>query len=105
MRGPARWADPVRPHPPSRFAVGCGAGVPPTVGNCRRDARTSIDEVRVTPMPNAREIIDALRLEPHPIEGGFFRETYRSDAAIPAAALPGGYRSGTDRSIGTAIYY
>src|SRR5436190_19313099 len=55
-------------------------------------------------MPNAREIIDALGLEPHPIEGGFFRETYRSDGAIPAAALPGGYRSGTDRSMGTAIY-
>src|SRR5438876_5090179 len=60
---------------------------------------------RATPMPNAREIIDALGLQPHPIEGGFFRETYRSDGVIPAAALPGGYRWGTDRSFGTAIYY
>lgn len=56
-------------------------------------------------MPIAREIIDALRLQPHPIEGGFFRETYRSRGVVPATALPGGYRSGTDRSIGTAIYY
>jgi predicted cupin superfamily sugar epimerase len=47
----------------------------------------------------------ALGLQPHPIEGGFFRETYRSTAVIPAAMLPQGYRRSTDRSIGTAIYY
>jgi predicted cupin superfamily sugar epimerase len=56
-------------------------------------------------MPTAREIIDALRLQPHPIEGGFFRETYRSAGAIPAEALPEGYGSTTGRSFGTAIYY
>jgi predicted cupin superfamily sugar epimerase len=56
-------------------------------------------------MPTAREIIDALGLQPHPIEGGFFRETYRSAGAIPAGALPEGYRSATGRSFGTAIYY
>ena len=56
-------------------------------------------------MPTAKEIIDALGLRPHPIEGGFFRETYRSAGAIPAAALPEGYRSATGRSFGTAIYY
>jgi predicted cupin superfamily sugar epimerase len=53
----------------------------------------------------AGRIIAALGLQPHPIEGGFFRETYRSSAVIPAAALPGAYRQGTGRSIGTAIYY
>jgi predicted cupin superfamily sugar epimerase len=58
-----------------------------------------------THMPSASEIIDALGLRPHPIEGGFFRETYRSSAMIPASALPAGYREGSDRSIGTAIYY
>ncbi|NIM01419.1 MAG: cupin domain-containing protein [Acidobacteria bacterium] len=36
-----------------------------------------------------------LGLEPHPEEGGFFRETYRSDTEIP----------GTGRSVSTAIYY
>ena len=56
-------------------------------------------------MPNARELIAALGLQPHPIEGGYFRETYRSCGMIPASALPGGYRAGTDRAIGTAIYY
>jgi uncharacterized protein len=53
----------------------------------------------------AQRVIDALDLQPHPIEGGFFRETYRAGASIPAASLPPAYASGSDRSIGTAIYY
>jgi uncharacterized protein len=56
-------------------------------------------------MPNARDVIAALGLQPHPIEGGFFRETYRSSGMIPATALPAGYHDGRERSIGTAIYY
>jgi predicted cupin superfamily sugar epimerase len=56
-------------------------------------------------MDNARRIIDQLELKPHPIEGGFFRETYRSQGVIPAASLPPGYTAGSDRSYGTAIYY
>jgi predicted cupin superfamily sugar epimerase len=56
-------------------------------------------------MPTAREIIEALGLQPHPIEGGFFRETYRSEGVIPSAALPGMYQGRGDRSYGTAIYY
>jgi predicted cupin superfamily sugar epimerase len=56
-------------------------------------------------MPTAREIIDALGLQPHPIEGGFFHETYRSAGSVPSAVLPADYRSATDRSFGTAIYY
>ncbi len=31
-----------------------------------------------TTMLTAERIIAALSLEPHPVEGGFFRETYRS---------------------------
>ena len=54
-------------------------------------------------MATAREIIAALNLQPHPIEGGHFRETYRAAGKIPAASLPGGYSG--DRSFGTAIYY
>ena len=46
-----------------------------------------------------------LGLEPHPIEGGYFRETYRSPGSIPSSALPPGYRERGDRSFGTAIYY
>jgi predicted cupin superfamily sugar epimerase len=47
------------------------------------------------------ELVKALRLERHP-EGGYFRETWRSDVVIPASAIPG--YSGP-RSAGTAILY
>ncbi|MFO0810913.1 MAG: cupin domain-containing protein [Gemmataceae bacterium] len=43
----------------------------------------------------AEEVIAALHLEPHPLEGGFFRETYRTPQKLP----------GQDRSLSTAIYY
>lgn len=39
------------------------------------------------------DVIRLLQLQPHPIEGGFFRETYRSAGSVG------------DRSVGTAIYY
>jgi predicted cupin superfamily sugar epimerase len=54
-------------------------------------------------MLSAQEIIKSLGLIPHPAEGGFFRETYRSREAIPRAALPARYPA--DRSFSTAIYY
>ncbi len=47
-----------------------------------------------------REVIEALGLTPHPEEGGFFRETYRSREGF----APGGAFEG-NRSWGTAIYY
>lgn len=50
-------------------------------------------------MPTAIRIIELLELEPHPIEGGFFRETYRSRATYDSDPSQGG------RSIGTAIYF
>lgn len=56
-------------------------------------------------MPTAQEIIAALGLQPHPIEGGFFRETYRAAGNIPGASLPPGYPRDAVRSMGTAIYY
>lgn len=34
------------------------------------------------------EIIDVLKLQPHPVEGGFFRETYRSVEILPKDVLP-----------------
>ena len=52
---------------------------------------------------NVDEIIQLLGLRPHPEEGGYFTETYRSQEAIPRPALPNRYRS--KRSFGTAIYY
>jgi predicted cupin superfamily sugar epimerase len=56
-------------------------------------------------MPNSQDIVAALGLRPHPIEGGFFRETFRSDAVIPDVSLPCAYHGRSGRSLGTAIYY
>ncbi|MBN1956016.1 MAG: cupin domain-containing protein [Anaerolineae bacterium] len=50
----------------------------------------------------AEQIISLLNLQPHP-EGGYFRESYRSDEQIPPAGLPDRYPGA--RSFGTAIYY
>jgi predicted cupin superfamily sugar epimerase len=41
------------------------------------------------------DVIAALGLEPHPLEGGFFRETYRTRQKVP----------GQERPLATAIYY
>jgi uncharacterized protein len=53
-------------------------------------------------MLTAQDIIRTLKMQLHPIEGGFFAETYRSAGAVPQAAIPG-YPA--DRSLSTAIYY
>jgi predicted cupin superfamily sugar epimerase len=53
--------------------------------------------------PDAAAVIRLLDLQPHPAEGGFFVETFRSDETLPATALPGRY--GGPRAHGTAIYY
>jgi predicted cupin superfamily sugar epimerase len=50
----------------------------------------------------ADDVIRLLHLQPHPVEGGFFRETYRSAAMLPGSVLPH-HRS--PRSVSTAIYY
>ena len=46
-------------------------------------------------LPSAEEVIAALGLEPHPLEGGFFRETYRSPQTM----------HGSERALKSAIYY
>lgn len=51
-------------------------------------------------MPTAEEIIQTLKLQPHPIEGGYFRETFRS-----AETLPDPYPGKGPRAVGTSIYY
>jgi len=51
---------------------------------------------------NAKYWIERLRLEPH-AEGGFFRQTYRSDVVIAREALPEGFASA--RPASTAIYF
>jgi predicted cupin superfamily sugar epimerase len=54
-------------------------------------------------MPTADELIRRLGLQPHPKEGGYFRETYRAADVWPASKLPARY--GSDRHASTAIYY
>src|SRR5271165_340190 len=46
--------------------------------------------------------IEELKLEPHP-EGGYYRQTYRSDVAIAQTALPAGFSG--ERAVSTAIYF
>ena len=46
--------------------------------------------------------VERLGLEPHP-EGGYFRQTYRSDVTIAREALPAGF--GGARAASTAIYF
>lgn len=53
-------------------------------------------------MKDAQYWIDQLDLEPH-VEGGYFKETYRSAENIGKHALPG--RFSGDRSFCTAIYF
>ncbi|WP_373539281.1 cupin domain-containing protein [Chamaesiphon sp.] len=56
-----------------------------------------------TPLSTAIiNLIDRLQLQPHP-EGGFYRETWRSDLALPQAILPPDYTG--DRAAGTAILF
>jgi len=54
-------------------------------------------------MMTADQVIHLLSLKPHPEEGGYFKETYRSDEQIPQKGLPDRYQG--SRCYGTAIYY
>src|SRR5262249_4510462 len=51
----------------------------------------------------AKQIIESLRLEPLPVEGGYYRVTYRADETLDAATLPERYTG--PRAYGGAIYY
>ena len=51
----------------------------------------------------AERVIALLGLVPLPVEGGFFRQTYRSDDTITGNFLPARYTG--DKTFGTAIYY
>jgi predicted cupin superfamily sugar epimerase len=53
-------------------------------------------------MPDAAFWIDRLDLTPHP-EGGYYRETYRSDLELPADALPSQFEG--SRHAAALIYF
>jgi uncharacterized protein len=50
----------------------------------------------------AIQLIENLQLQPHP-EGGFYRETWRSELTLSQFSLPVGY--GGERAAGTAILF
>lgn len=52
---------------------------------------------------NVYDIIEHLNLKPLPLEGGYFRETYRSDEFIFHAGIS--QRYSTEKTYSTAIYY
>jgi len=54
-------------------------------------------------MPTVEELIEHLELEPLPIEGGMYRQTYVASDKIPAEALPSRY--GRAKALCSAIYY
>jgi predicted cupin superfamily sugar epimerase len=54
-------------------------------------------------MLTADRVKSLLNLKPHPEEGGFFKETYRSPHTLPKDILPDDYEE--KRSLATAIYY
>ena len=51
---------------------------------------------------SAQYWIEKLNLQAHP-EGGYFKETYRSEEQIASAVLPDRY--GSSRTFGTSIYF
>jgi len=53
--------------------------------------------------PTAQQLIDHFGLEVLPVEGGIFRQTYRSDIILPPTHLPDVYT--TDKPAGTAIIF
>ena len=53
-------------------------------------------------MLTAKQVQELLKLEPLPVEGGYFHEMYRSKLTLPQQAIPS-YAG--ERAISTAIYY
>jgi predicted cupin superfamily sugar epimerase len=54
-------------------------------------------------MLTAEQIRDLFKMQPLPVEGGYFAETYRSPLTLPKQALPPSYSG--DRAMATAIHY
>lgn len=53
-------------------------------------------------MLTAAQVISALGLQPLPLEGGWYRETYRAADRLPAGSLPA-YQA--EKAASTAIFY
>ncbi len=64
--------------------------------------KNKMNQQRPSPSASVTNLIRSLDLQPHP-EGGFYRETWRSDLILPQSTLPPGYQGA--RSAGTAILF
>ncbi len=73
-------------------------------GHHSRNRLYDIFRFRKNPLTisTAQDWIEKLQLAPHP-EGGYFRQTYRSEVMIPSEALPAGFTGA--RAASTAIYF
>jgi uncharacterized protein len=54
-------------------------------------------------MLTAKQVLDLLKLQPLPVEGGYFIQSYRSKYTLPQPSLPRCYPG--ERVLTTAIYY
>ena len=54
-------------------------------------------------MVTAEQIRDYFKMQPLPVEGGYFAESYRCSLTVSKDALPSSYSG--DRAMATAIYY
>lgn len=72
----------------------------------------SLSQVRIFEAPNggisvsmltAKQIQELFKLQPLPIEGGHFSQSYRSKSTLTQPALPACYAG--ERGLSTAIYY
>jgi predicted cupin superfamily sugar epimerase len=64
----------------------------------------SIKGVKSMQKPTIQQIIDLFHLEPLPIEGGLFTQTYCSPETIDGQALPERFH-GTQHTYGTSILF
>jgi len=54
-------------------------------------------------MLTAKQVQELLKMQPLPVEGGYFVETYRSKFTLAQSSLPSSYPG--ERSMSTAIHY
>src|SRR5437867_818138 len=120
--GPRRSSRPAGPRR-SRARSGRPPKARPSTSACRsRRSLTAAAATRATPptsawrragadaarvhVPTADEIRALLALEAHPLEGGFFAETWRAKESVAVERrLGAGAPARVSRSAGTAIYY
>jgi len=91
----AAQASPGDPKPPSTRSRICESFLS-TVRSLRRN---KMKQPEIPPTLSWRDVAEKLDLEPPPLEGGYYRETYRSTGNLPT-------EDGKEtRSVSTAIYY